>query len=155
MLQYHISAGMRSWRRLFSGSPTLAVLSLAVAVLYSCAGEGDSESRGGVSFDAINVLIFQPRCAVRACHDSSTQAAGLNLSSGSAFGDLVNVPSAEVPGLLRVAPGDPEASYLVNKIRGTAGMVGGVDTRMPLGQAPLSDEEINTIVQWIETGAEP
>jgi hypothetical protein len=64
---------------------------------------------------------------------------------------LVDVPSVLEPDLLRVAPGDPDNSYLVHKVEGSAAIGG----QMPLGGPPLSAEEINLIRQWIAAGAEP
>jgi hypothetical protein len=52
--------------------------------------------------------------------------------------------------LLRVKPGDPDNSYMVHKIEGLAGIVGG---RMPLGQTPLPQTTIDAIRQWIANGA--
>jgi hypothetical protein len=62
---------------------------------------------------------------------------------------LVNAPSTEVPALMRVAPGNPDASYLIQKLEGTA-PVGG---RMPLGGSPLPAETIAVVRQWILEGA--
>ena len=62
---------------------------------------------------------------------------------------LVNVPSLEVPALLRVEPSNPDDSYLVQKIEGTAA-VGG---RMPLGGDALPPDTIAAIRQWITDGA--
>jgi hypothetical protein len=42
---------------------------------------------------------------------------------------LVNVASAEVPALLRVNPGNPDASYIVQKLQGN----NAVGARMPFG----------------------
>jgi hypothetical protein len=50
-----------------------------------------------------------------------------------------------------VNPGDPESSYIVWKIEGRSGIVG---ARMPLGLAPLSDEQIAAIRGWIADGAQ-
>jgi len=149
-----ISISCNSHNRIDIAAASMILFAAALA-FFSCSGEGDLESRAGTSFDQINVLVFQPRCALSGCHDSASRAADLNLSGDSAFGELVNVFSTELPSMLRVAPGDPEASYLVHKIRGTAGAVGGVDTQMPLGEAPLSDEDMDAIVQWIQDGAQP
>jgi hypothetical protein len=41
----------------------------------------------------------------------------------------------------------------VNKIEGTAAAVGGVDTRMPLGQGALPAADIDLIRAWIAAGA--
>jgi len=62
---------------------------------------------------------------------------------------LVNVPSSEVPSILRVDPGNPDDSYLVQKIEGTAS----VGEQMPLGGPVLPDEQIAAIRQWITDGA--
>jgi len=59
------------------------------------------------------------------------------------------VPSGEVPTLLRVEPGNPDDSYLVQKIEGTAS----VGAQMPLGGPALSDEQVAAIRQWITDGA--
>jgi hypothetical protein len=51
--------------------------------------------------------------------------------------------------LLRVAAGDPDNSYLVQKLEGTAASGG----RMPLGAGALDQALINDIRQWITDGA--
>ncbi|MEW6169323.1 MAG: PE-PGRS family protein, partial [Pseudomonadota bacterium] len=74
----------------------------------------------------------------------------LNLSSAAAsHAALVGVASLEVPELLRVAPGDPDNSYLVHKLEGSQA----VGSRMPLGGPFLSEAEIGEVRQWIESGA--
>jgi hypothetical protein len=63
---------------------------------------------------------------------------------------LVNVASAEVPGTLRVNPGNPDASYIVKKIEGTAA----VGVRMPANGPPyLPQDRIDLIRRWIAAGA--
>ena len=52
--------------------------------------------------------------------------------------------------LLRVDPGKPDDSYLVQKLRGSATINGG---RMPLGGPFLSHDAIAGIVEWIDNGA--
>jgi hypothetical protein len=74
----------------------------------------------------------------------------MNLSSAAAsHAALVNVASLQVAGD-RVEPGDPDGSYLIHKLEGTAA-VGG---RMPLGGTPLDQETIDTIRDWILDGAQ-
>jgi hypothetical protein len=75
----------------------------------------------------------------------------LRLDEGVSYALLVNAPSTEVPSLLRVNPGDPSSSYLMQKLEGTA-QVGG---RMPLGGAPLPEATLAVIRQWILEGAQP
>jgi len=63
---------------------------------------------------------------------------------------LVNVASAEVPGLLRVNPGNPDASYIVQKIEGIAA----VGVRMPANGPPyLPQDRIDLVRRWIAAGA--
>ena len=74
----------------------------------------------------------------------------MNLSSADAsFQNLVGVASIEVPTIPRVAPGDPDGSYLVQKLEGTAS-VGG---QMPLGGTPLDQAVIDNVRTWILNGA--
>jgi hypothetical protein len=74
----------------------------------------------------------------------------MNLSTrASSFAALVNVASIEVPNLDRVAPGNPDNSYLIHKIEGTAA----VGVRMPQGGPFLNQATIDMIRQWITDGA--
>jgi hypothetical protein len=59
------------------------------------------------------------------------------------------IPSMQQPAVLRVAPGDPDASYLVRKIQGTAGIAG---LRMP-PLVVLPPATITAIRDWIAAGA--
>jgi hypothetical protein len=72
------------------------------------------------------------------------------LDAAHSYNLLVNVPSTEVPTLLRVKPGDPTNSYIIQKLEGHAA-VGG---QMPLGETPLPAATINFIAQWIMNGAQ-
>jgi hypothetical protein len=100
--------------------------------------------------------IFDDHCALSGCHAADFPSEGLVLAPGFAFDPvfgIVGVSSTQVPALLRVAPGDSDASYLVNKIEGTQAEVGGVDTRMPFAMDPLTSEQIGTIRRWIDENA--
>ena len=111
---------------------------------------GDSSTEPSTSLSSIQGSIFSPTCAVAGCHSSGSASGGLVLASGQAFSNLVNVPSTGVPSLDRVEPGDPERSYLIKKLRGDADISG---SRMPQGGPPLSSNQIDSIIQWIENGA--
>ena len=91
--------------------------------------------------------IFNSRCTE--CHSGGGAPQGLRLDAANSFANLVNIASREVPSLERVEPGNPDDSYLVQKVEGTAA-VGG---RMPLGRAPLTAAQIALIRQWISEGA--
>ncbi len=103
------------------------------------------------TLDAIQASVFTPDCATSGCHSGASPPQGLNLEDGNAFANLVNVASMEVPALLRVNPGDPDNSYLVQKIEGTAS----VGARMPLGGGALDQALIDDIREWITDGANP
>jgi hypothetical protein len=75
---------------------------------------------------------------------------GLRLDAGNSYALLFNMPSMQVPGILRVAPGDPQNSYLVQKIEGRAAQGG----RMPLGRNPLPQASIDLVRSWIAGGAQ-
>ncbi|HEX6636774.1 MAG TPA: hypothetical protein VF033_03875 [Steroidobacteraceae bacterium] len=98
-------------------------------------------------FQEIQDTIFTPICT--ACHVGAAAPQGLRLDAGNSYAMLVNVASAEVPALMRVNPGNPDMSYIVQKIEGTAA-VGG---RMPLGGPPLPQDRIDLVRQWIAAGA--
>jgi hypothetical protein len=101
------------------------------------------------TFASISSQILTPRCT--ACHSGNAPEQGLNLSAATAYGALVNVASTQRSGAVRVIPGNADGSYLVQKLRGDAGIVG---VRMPQGGPFLSDAQINLIRQWINEGAQ-
>jgi hypothetical protein len=132
------------------------------AGLAACSGSGvgldsnaqplSGSSSGGTlplsaDFDAIQANVFTPICSV--CHAGATAPQGLMLDAAHSYNLLVDVPSTEVPSILRVKPGDPTNSYIIQKLEGHAA-VGG---QMPLGETPLPATTIAFIVQWITDGA--
>jgi hypothetical protein len=61
------------------------------------------------------------------------------------------VASNGKPGAVRVIPGDPENSYLVQKLEGHSGIVG---QRMPRTGGPyLTEGQMQIIRRWIARGA--
>lgn len=95
--------------------------------------------------------IFSPTCA--GCHNGVGAAlpGSMNLASAAAsFAALVNVASTEQPAVLRVAPNDPDASYLVRKLEGGLGITG---DRMPQGGPFLDQATIDQVRAWISAGA--
>jgi hypothetical protein len=97
---------------------------------------------------SIQDTVFSPICA--ACHFGAAAPEGLRLDSEeNSFALLVNVQSNQDANYNRVEPGDPDNSYLIQKLEGTAL----VATRMPLNQPALPDDVIVAICQWISDGA--
>lgn len=138
---------MHPARRIFCGS-------LVIAAALACAGEGTGPNgNGAVSFANDVQPIFSNRCALSGCHVAPSPPEGMNLSAGQAYANIVNVTSSQVPAMVRVKPGDPEASYLVLKIEGRQAEVGGTGQRMPALGCCLSSAQIATIRSWISAGA--
>ena len=73
------------------------------------------------------------------------------LLASVSYGNLVNRASVQQASVLRVAPNNPDASYLVRKISGTPGING---LRMPLNGPYLTSEQIQIIRTWIQQGAQ-
>lgn len=93
------------------------------------------------------------RLACIQCHTNvgRVPASGLNLVAGASYASLVGVASVEKPSLMRVAPGNPEDSYLIHKLEGRSDIVG---LRMPRGTGPfLTEGQMLVIKRWIEIGA--
>ena len=106
-----------------------------------------------VTLAQIQASIFTPRCTL--CHDGSQPANGIlpgamNLNAGASFANLVNVASQQQPSVLRVVPGNPDASYLVRKLEGAPGITG---QRMPFGGPFLDAAAIAQVRAWIAAGA--
>ena len=103
------------------------------------------------TLSAIQTQIFDPGCA--SCHTDvgRTPSGGTNLKAGASFAALVNVPSNAKAGAIRVIPGNPNGSYLIQKLEGDGGIVG---TRMPRTGPPfLTDAQVKMIRDWIAAGA--
>ena len=110
------------------------------------------------TFASIQSEIFETtdsagRAACTNCHTNVGRipAGGLNLTHDVAYDQLVNVPSRNKPGAIRVVPGDPESSYLIHKVEGR-----GRHCRAPMpinGPPFLTDGQIQIIERWIEIGA--
>jgi len=101
----------------------------------------------------LQTLVFTPKCS--GCHDGSNAPGGAlpgsqNLKAGQSFASLVNVASLEKPALMRVKPGDPANSYLIQKLEGAAGISG---SRMPFGGPFLDQATIDKVKSWIASGA--
>jgi hypothetical protein len=136
-------------------------LGVATALVAGCgggSGEGlDSNGRplapgggGGVltaDFQSIQDQVLTPFCT--ACHAGATAPRGLRLDAGNSYALLVGVASGQVPAVLRVAPGRPDDSYLIQKLEGRAA----VGARMPLGGPYLDAQTLSVIRQWIARGA--
>ena len=102
------------------------------------------------TLDSIQAIVFGPSCATSGCHDAVSERALLNLSDAdTSLAQLLNVMATQNNAKLRVVAGDPNASYLVEKLEGP-GDVGG--QMPPSGQLP--QDQLTAIRDWITNGAQ-
>jgi hypothetical protein len=145
-----------------------ACVVLASLLIAACAGNGEGLDANGrplvpggtgslpplsADFDSIQANIFTPICSV--CHIGGAAPEGMRLDAADSFNMLVGVPSTEVPSLMRVKPGDPDNSYIIQKLEGHQA----VGSQMPFGcpttQPCLTASTIAFVRQWITDGAQP
>jgi hypothetical protein len=155
-------------RDFFGPLASRAGVVLTLLSIAACAGNGNGLDANGqplaagssgslpplsADFASIQANIFTPICSV--CHIGGGAPEGLRLDAADSFNLLVGVPSTEVPSLLRVKPGDPDNSYIIQKLEGHAA----VGAQMPFGcpstQPCLTTTTIAFIRQWITDGAQP
>jgi hypothetical protein len=152
----------------YGTAPALVAVALwmAAALLDGCVGSGAGLDANGnplgsapgssapgsepltPDFQSIQDNVFTPICT--RCHSGAGAPEGLQLDAAHSYALLVGVPSAEVPSVLRVKPGDPTDSYLIQKLQDSSGIVG---AQMPFGGPYLPQSTIDVIQQWITEGA--
>lgn len=92
--------------------------------------------------------VIDQVCSNIECHGGGVE--GMGLTPGHEFDAMIDVPSTEVPPMLRVLPGDPAHSYVFIKLACEGGIPDAYAC-MPLG-AP--DPRIAKVFHdWIEAGA--
>jgi hypothetical protein len=74
---------------------------------------------------------------------------GLRLDPGFSAGNLINVASPRDSNLIRVIPGNPDGSFIIQKLEGTQTL----GDRMPQFGPYLPQSTIDVIRQWIQDGA--
>jgi hypothetical protein len=120
-------------------------------------GPGTDDSTGEPLLShAVDIQpIWDTKCLGPGCHEQPAPGGGLVLAD-DAYAHLVGIFATGANRPL-VAPGDPDGSYVVNKLDGTFDDpdVNGSGSRMPLAMNMLSAEEIDLIRAWIEQGAQP
>jgi hypothetical protein len=143
-----------------------ACAALALLILAACAGNGEGLDANGrplvpgggsappplsADFDSIQANVFTPICSV--CHVGGSAPEGLRLDAADSYNLLVGVPSTEVPSIMRVKPGDPDNSYIIQKLEGHAAVGAQMPDGCPTTQPCLSADTIAFIAQWITNGA--
>jgi hypothetical protein len=143
-------ARRRGWLRegLLLGT---AALALAAG---SCGGDSPSDPPATPAFEpklsVIEAMVFGPSCgAFVSCHGGSAPQKDLTLS-GSVAAQILDRMSAEVPSRKLIVPGDPDASFLYEKIASAKPASG---RRMPDLNPPLAPGVIAAVHAWILAGA--
>lgn len=98
------------------------------------------------TFSSIQSGVFNTTCALSGCHSGSSPQAGMNLSAGVAYNNLVNVQSVTHSEFKRVEPGSSQNSVIIKLLRGE------LQPKMPPG-GNLNSAVIDSIAAWIDRGA--
>lgn len=105
--------------------------------------------------------IVEHCASAEGCHgDAPTDSVLLDLRAPAAYSELVGHAATARPGALRVAPGDPAASFLLDKLGGALGPREGkampldADTGVPIEPSPLPAGYVDDVLRpWILAGA--
>src|SRR5262245_9751330 len=124
---------------------------VAVADACTSAGAWAASRRRVRSFRSVQ-QVFTTSCALPSCHSTIARQGGLVLDSEDVsyknlVGRAATYPGAPA-GLTRVVRGDPDASFLIAKLRSA-----GPGLPMPETGGPLADPIIGMISSWIARGA--
>jgi hypothetical protein len=126
----------------------LAALALLVlgAAVASCGGDDET-----VAYSQVQAVWGKYGCT--GCHPGVNPS--LDLREGRSYDALVGIQALEDPSLVRVVAGDPERSFLYLKLGGAPPVadIPAIGTRMPPRAAPIADEDLELVRDWIEQGA--
>ncbi len=133
---------------------TITALAGCVVVLATngCGGSGGGSSTAKhVGFARVQAVFAKYSCA--SCHPLVNPS--LDLRPGHAYGSLVGVRALEDPRLVRVVAGDPNRSFLYQKIAGDPklGDVPAIGARMPQQAPRMEQSDIDLVASWISQGA--
>ena len=107
------------------------------------------------TFERIQHQVFDVSCTSSSCHSRVGRAGDLILEAGYSWKLLVGQKPANVvagtQGYLRVTPGRPDGSFILAKL--TAALAAGEGVSMPYSAAPLTQETVDVIRNWILAGA--
>ena len=144
-----------------SAAPRSVLVGAFVVVLAACADFSSSQDPTSGLPDvlianpslATNIQpIFDKRCAQGGCHTPAVHQAGLDLTAGASDGNLVNVTSTLAGPMKRVLPADHANSYLWVMLQPDDALRP-LHPRMPLAAQPLTANQLQNIVTWIDQGA--
>jgi len=127
---------------------------MLIATHWGCSSDNPTEPAQNTNnpsslskFSDIQTKVFNVSCALSGCHGSTNNHAGLLLTTGNSYSNLVNVQSVLFPQYKRVEPNNSTNSLIIKILRGE------VSPRMPLNRTPLTNAVIDSISKWIDNGA--
>ncbi len=117
------------------------------AGVFICEPSSASPTTAVSYADDIRPIFSAAGCLSGGCHGGTLSASGFDMRSYDTLFDAGT--EAGQLGLCPIAPGDPDNSYLVEKLRGSPRR----GAPMPLVGDPLTAEELELIETWIRDGA--
>lgn len=143
-----------------------SLLAVLLFVSSACSSDEPAKDEGMAcseelpdSFDleSATELVFARSCAFDSCHGPVGPKEGLSLHDEAAVVAAIGTPSKQRPELALIEPGNPDASYIVLKLRGEdIAMFESSGARpseaMP-PEAPLCAGKVELIEEWIAAGA--
>jgi hypothetical protein len=139
-------------RRARCKAPT-AMRACSLLLVVACAQHPTTSPDGGGSGSCSKsaaTVSFQHDVVPLIGHCGSEQCHGGIVGTTWPYASLVNQPATECSNRKLVAPGDPNGSYLVQKLDGVDMCSG---SRMPRFGTPLTADQMTTITTWICQGA--
>jgi len=116
----------------------------------ACPTVGAADGVATVSYvNDVVPLLIATKCLTTACHGGVVPSSRYDLrtyASSFMLGD-----DARRIGVCEIVPGDPERSFLIEKLRSADPRVG---LQMPLEREPLTEAQIAVIEAWIREGAQ-
>ncbi|MBK7105698.1 MAG: hypothetical protein IPH62_10480 [Ignavibacteriae bacterium] len=129
----------------------LILLTIIISCEENIVTECEDENQTSVTltkFSDIQKNVFDASCAFSGCHAGASSQAGLQLTSGDSYSNLINKTSVLNPNFKLVEPGNSENSFLIKMLKHTGE---GTSQMPPSGK--LSNSVIDSIAAWIDRGA--
>jgi len=136
-------------RLLLAGTVLTAALALGTSVA-GCGGS-DESAAPDVPYEQVQSVFDKYGCV--GCHPGVNPS--LDLTPERSYDNLVGVEALLDPTLYRVVAGDPSKSFLYLKLGGdpVTADIPGIGTRMPPRAAPIAEEDLALVRNWILGGA--
>lgn len=131
-----------------------ATLIFSIIYISACSESSTTEPENNddmnepSTLSSIQVQVFDKSCAFTGCHAGSNPAAGMDLISGKAYSNLVNVTANLNSNFNRVEPGSSGNSFIIKMMRNS-----GESTRQMPPSGKLDESLIQYVEKWIDEGA--